>query len=116
MRFLVSDTYFNNLFCFENNLIFLFCLKIFFIPNKKQIAGAAAFWGYSDGRVYMFGFCAVVLFLMGIMTRLMKPCLVKKVNPLEMGGYILAGKIIYLSFSISSSFISLNIYFIFAFK
>jgi hypothetical protein len=42
----------------------------------------------------MLIFCAFVLLGFGILTRKMKPCLVKKVNPLEMGGYFLAGWVI----------------------
>lgn len=49
---------------------------------KVLIAGSSAFWGYSGSRIYMLAFNAFFLFGFGILTRKMKPCLVKKVNPL----------------------------------
>jgi hypothetical protein len=49
---------------------------------KVMIAGSSSFWGYTDSRIYMLAFNAFFLFGFGILTRKMKPCLVKKVNPL----------------------------------
>jgi len=39
----------------------------------------------------MLGISAFILFIFGILTRKMKPCMIKIINPLEMGGYFAAG-------------------------
>ena len=72
-------------------MIIINSLNIYNIQHHLQLAGAASFYGYPEGRLYMLIICAVLLLGFGTLTRKMKPCLVKKVNPLEMGGYFLAG-------------------------
>lgn len=58
---------------------------------KFLLAGSAAFLAVESTVIYMLIFNAFILLGFGILTRKMKPCLIKKVNPLEMGGYFLAG-------------------------
>lgn len=36
-------------------------------------------------------FSATMLILLGILAKKMKPCFIKKINPLEMGGYFFSG-------------------------
>lgn len=58
---------------------------------KVLVACSAAFFAHQDDAVYMLGTCAFILFLFGFLTKKMKPCLIKIINPLEMGGYYAAG-------------------------
>lgn len=55
------------------------------------VAGAAAFFAHPDVVIYQSVASAFILLGFGILARMMKPCLIKKFNPLEMGGYLLAG-------------------------
>jgi len=55
------------------------------------IACVTAFFANPDDAVYFLAIDAFVLMGFGVLTRKMKPCIVKIMNPLEMGGYYAAG-------------------------
>ncbi|EAR95963.2 transmembrane protein, putative (macronuclear) [Tetrahymena thermophila SB210] len=58
---------------------------------KFLLAGGTAFLAHPDVQVYYFAFSTILLLLFAFLTNKMKPCLLKKVNPLDMGGYFLCG-------------------------
>merc|ERR1719282_2100784 len=58
---------------------------------KFWVALSAAFFANPDDSTYMLVTSAIIMFLFGTLSKKMKPCLVKKINPLEMAGYYCAG-------------------------
>lgn len=58
---------------------------------KLWVALSAAFFANPEDSNYMLSTSAIVMFLFGTLSKKMKPCLVKKVNPLEMAGFYCAG-------------------------
>lgn len=58
---------------------------------KLWVAISAAFFANPEDTDFMLATSAIIMFLFGTLSKKMKPCLVKKINPLEMGGYYCAG-------------------------
>jgi len=58
---------------------------------------SSAFFAHEETALYMLIANAIILGGFAILTRKMKPCKVKRINPLEMGWYFLAAwvRIIY---------------------